>query len=111
MFLSVAQNVFEGKVQRVIQHRLPGVDAADVLGVGASDLGAAMKKKYADQVDAILDSYNAGLQTVFLMGVVFACVSIVAIPLMEWRSVKRKEEVTPKPAQNAEGASDTEKAA
>ncbi|OAA76741.1 sulfate permease 2 [Akanthomyces lecanii RCEF 1005] len=111
VFLSVAQNVFEGKVQRVIQHTLPGVDAADVLGVGASDLGAAMKKKYPDQVDAILDSYNAGLQTVFLMGVVFACVSIVAIPLMEWRSVKRKEEVAPKPAQNAEGASDTEKAA
>lgn len=98
-------------MQRVIQHTLPGVDAADVLGVGASDLGAAMRKKYPEQVDAILDSYNDGLGAVFLMGVVFACVSIVAIPLMEWRSVKKKEEAAPKPAQNNEGASDAEKAA
>ncbi|OAA60827.1 sulfate permease 2 [Cordyceps fumosorosea ARSEF 2679] len=98
VFISVAQNVFQGKVQDVIRQSLPDVDPADVLGVGASDLGVAMGRKYPDKLGAILDSYNDGLRSVFLISVVLACVSIVSLPLMEWRSVKSTE----KPAQDGE---------
>ncbi|ATY62230.1 sulfate permease 2 [Cordyceps militaris] len=90
VFLSVAQNVFQGTLLRVIQQTLPDVDPAEVLGVGASELGAAMQIKYPDRVGAILDAYNEGLRSVFLVSVVFACVGSLAVPLMEWRCVKKK---------------------
>lgn len=107
VFLSVAQNVFEGKLQTVIKHDLPSVNPADVLGVGASDLAISLQKLYPDQLHAILDSYNEGLRAVFLISVIFTCASALSLPFMEWRNVKKK--AAAKPAETSENEVDAEK--
>lgn len=89
IFLSVAQNSFEGKLQSIIRHEIPSVNPADVLNVGASELGDAMRLKYPNQVDAILDAYNRGLRSVFIMAVILACLGALGLPFMEWRTVKK----------------------
>lgn len=89
VFLSVAQNSFESKMQSIIRHDIPSVNPEDVLNVGASELGDAMRLKYPSQVDAILDAYNRGLRSVFIMAVIFACLGALGLPFMEWRSVKK----------------------
>lgn len=111
IFLSVAQNIFEGKVQSIVVKTLPGVNPADVLGVGASDLGAAMRKKYPGQADAILDAYNEGLRSVFLISVIFACAGSVSLPFMEWRSVKKDKQsaATKSPEKGSDAPVEAEK--
>lgn len=111
VFLSVAQNVFEGRLQSVLRSKLPDVNPADVLGVGAADVGRAMREKYPQQTDGILDAYNEGIRSVFLTSLIFACLAVFGIPFMEWHSVKKAKQAPVEDGQKAAEAGEAEKTA
>lgn len=92
LFLSVAQNVFRGKIQSEIRSRVPGVNPDDVLDIGASDLISAMGAKYPQQLESILTAYNYAIKSVFTISLALACMSVIGSAAMEWRSVKKKKQ-------------------
>ncbi len=95
LFLSVAQNIFQGKIKSEIRSSVPGVDPDVVLDTGASDLIPAMRAKYPQQLDGILTAYNHALTSVFTISLVLACMSVIGAGAMEWRSVKKKKQAAP----------------
>lgn len=92
VFLSVAENVFQTQVVKQLHQIVPSVDPEIVLHTGASQLHAAMRAEYPDEVDGILKAYNNALQQVFLIAVVLACLTVFGLVGMEWKSLKKAKE-------------------
>ncbi|KAK3946004.1 major facilitator superfamily domain-containing protein [Diplogelasinospora grovesii] len=90
VFLCAAQNIFQSHLVSEIEQNAPGVSPAAVIHLGAAQLGLTLQALgYSlDDIDTILDAYNAALKRVWLMMVVLSCVSVLAATAMEWRNVK-----------------------
>ena len=89
VFLAISQSIFQNRVVTQMHKLVPEVDPAVVLGTGASDLHAMINERYPQYRDEILQVYNNGIQQVFLIGLVLACVTIFGAVGMEWKSVKK----------------------
>ncbi|KAJ9150791.1 Major facilitator superfamily transporter [Pleurostoma richardsiae] len=90
IFLSVCQNVFQEKLLHELESRVPAADPAVVIAHGASGLKSAMGDIYPkDVVDGILRAYSDAMQNIWIISVVLACLSILGVMLVEWKSVKK----------------------
>ena len=90
IFLSVGQNVFQDRLVRTLQERVPRVDPKVVIDSGAADLAQTMSKLYPQDVQGILVAYAEAIRAVFLVALVLSCLSIFGSALCEWKSVKKE---------------------
>ncbi|KIH87846.1 MFS aflatoxin efflux pump [Sporothrix brasiliensis 5110] len=84
IFVSVGQNVLDAQlIQRLAG--IPGLDAASILGSGATSLTHLPD----DIKPVVLVAYNEALRKVFQIGLIMVCLTIIGALSIEWRSVKK----------------------
>ena len=88
VFVSVGQNVFRNCLVRNLREKAPGVDAAKVLGAGAT-----MVRKVVDEKDLgrVLLAYNDAITETFYVGVAMAALSTLGTLGVQWLSVKGRD--------------------
>lgn len=89
IFLSVAENIFQERLIAELHAFVSEVNPEVVIAAGANGLVASMQKVYPQFIQPILESYAKALQSVFIIPLVMACVSMFGSALMEWRSVRK----------------------
>lgn len=90
IFLSVAENIFQTQLVSQLRKLVPEIDPHDIINTGASSLRQVIEAKFPQYLTAILTAYNNAIRHVFLLSVIFACLSAVPDAFMEWVSpVKR----------------------
>ena len=88
IFVSVGQNVLDNQLLRRFS-KLPGVNPALVTKNGAT----ALLKELPPHLRArALADYNASLRVVFQIGLILACITVVANASLEWKNIKKKGE-------------------
>ncbi|PHH89544.1 hypothetical protein CDD83_5803 [Cordyceps sp. RAO-2017] len=88
VFVAVGENVLGNQlVQRL--SGLPGFDPSLVTSGGATSLLDALPP---DARRAGLEAYNESLRTVFRVGLIPSCLSVLGAASFEWLSVKKKPE-------------------
>ena len=89
LFISVAQNVFAGRLlSGLAALRLPGMEPAALLAAGATGFRPLVP---ADALDAVVEVYNSAVAQAFVVSVALAAVGVVGAAAVEWRSVKAKK--------------------
>ncbi|EXJ80874.1 hypothetical protein A1O3_07161 [Capronia epimyces CBS 606.96] len=89
VFVSVAQNVLDTQ----LLHRLAAIPG---LGRGVDLISSAGATSLLDSVPTnllptVLSAYNDALRSVFEIGLVLACLAVLGVASLEWRSVLREE--------------------
>ncbi|OGM45861.1 MFS toxin efflux pump [Aspergillus bombycis] len=84
LWISVANNVFANCLARNVAG-IAGVDARDVVSVGATALREVVS---AEQLALILPGYNSAVVNAFYVGVACACATGIGALTMEWKSMK-----------------------
>jgi MFS family permease len=92
IFISVGQNVFQNQFEQAIHLEDSSMDIAEVLAAGTTTL---RKNLPAQQLPAVLRSYNAAITQAFYVGVALAAISLLGTIALEWKSVKRARDTTP----------------
>lgn len=85
--VAVGQSIFTNRLLASLAIYAPGVDAARVLNVGASELRPAFS---TSELPGVLKSYMAGLNAAFAAGIVFAGLALIAAFLPEWKKIHGK---------------------
>lgn len=89
LFICVAQNVFQNKlISNVAAANVAGLNAADVVKVGATQVRDLIPKQF---LPVVLEAYNAALTNTFYVAVGLSALSIVGAVFMPWNSVKGKK--------------------
>lgn len=91
VFVSVAENVLAGELVRRLAS-LPGFDSRLVTQGGATALLAGLP---AGLRETALAAYNEALRSVFRIGLVLACLAVLGMVGLEWRSVLEKKGESP----------------
>ncbi|RSL61000.1 hypothetical protein CEP54_006415 [Fusarium duplospermum] len=86
IFVQVAQNVFTNQLSKEIQGA--GVDAAIVLGVGATELRDSVPAVHLPEV---LGAYSKALTNTWYVSVAMAVLSLIPALFIPWKSVKDKK--------------------
>ncbi|RSL74776.1 hypothetical protein CEP53_000057 [Fusarium sp. AF-6] len=86
IFVQVAQNVFTNQLSKEI--RSAGVDAAIVLGVGATELRDSVPSVHLPEV---LVAYSKALTNTWYVSVAMAVLSLIPALFIPWKSVKDKK--------------------
>ncbi|CAI7601261.1 unnamed protein product [Penicillium glandicola] len=92
VFISVGQNIFQNQFAHVMHMEDPSVDVATVLSAGTTTL---RKHLPAEQLPAVLKSYNSAITQAFYVGVALAALSSIGTVALEWKSVKKPRNTTP----------------
>lgn len=87
IFTSVGSNVLSTELLKRLAG-IPGVDPAEVLNQGATEL---TKSVGTEALPAVLEAYNGSLRKVFQVGLIMTCLTILGAAALEWRSVKAKK--------------------
>ncbi|POS77905.1 major facilitator superfamily transporter [Diaporthe helianthi] len=86
IFISVGQNVLNNELVKHLSG-VAGFDPASILDAGATTL-----TRLAEPLrTTVLVAYNESLGTVFQVGLVMTCLTILGGASLEWRSVKSKQ--------------------
>jgi hypothetical protein len=85
IWVSAAQAGFANKLVQALAEKIPGVDVARVVGVGATEYRHLYP---ADVVPRILDSYMEGVTVVFIIILVVSAASFPASLLTPWVNIK-----------------------
>ncbi|KAK7755302.1 hypothetical protein SLS62_002808 [Diatrype stigma] len=85
IFTSVGQNLLTSRLISQISD-IPGIDPAQVVSEGASDLLTTVPSRYQMQVK---EAYNTSVATIFLCGMGLALGAVVSSLFMEWKSIKK----------------------
>lgn len=94
VMVSVGQNLFEQRLSSTLATSAPGVNLQVVLSAGNEGLAEKMIAIYTPtQVQEILGAYNKSLDCVFLFALVLSCLSAVGSLGVEWRNIRRINEV------------------
>ena len=72
----------------------PGFDPSQLVNLGALQLRETFGAKYAD---AVIVAFNDALDSVFQVGMIVACLALVAALLVEWKSIKGMKMEKPAP--------------
>ncbi|KAG6001557.1 hypothetical protein E4U21_004097 [Claviceps maximensis] len=89
LFICVAQNVFQNKlVANIAGANIAGLDPAQVISVGATEVQTLIAKEY---LPVVLGAYNGAVTNTFYVSTAMACLSIVGAALVPWNSVKGKK--------------------
>ena len=84
--VSIGGNVFTTNLVSGLAN-IPNLNSSTVLNSGASELRRIVPTR---DIGVVLEAYNSGLTGSFMVGLVFACCSLVGALTMEWKSVKAK---------------------
>ncbi|KAI8070333.1 major facilitator superfamily domain-containing protein [Gongronella butleri] len=88
LFTSVSQNIFTNNlVKNIIDAGIP-IDPRVIISTGATELQRVLP---ATDLPAVIIAYNGALTKAFQVSMIMACLSILFVPLVEWKSVKGKE--------------------
>ena len=87
LFVSVANNIFNNKLLQNIAAQVPNVNPQQVVKAGATSLKFAVN---LEDLPAILLAYNGALVKTFQISLVLACISVLGVIFIEWKSVKGK---------------------
>ncbi|KAG5981239.1 hypothetical protein E4U55_003150 [Claviceps digitariae] len=89
LFICVAQNVFQNKlVSNIAAARIAGLDPAQVVSVGATEVQTLIAKEY---LPVVLEAYNGAVTNTFYVSAAMAALSVVGAALVPWNSVKGKK--------------------
>lgn len=105
IFISVGQNVLNNELLRNLSG-VAGFDASSILNAGATTLTHLAEPLRT----TVLLAYNEALRTVFRVGLIMTCLTILGAGSLEWRSVKSKKPGAKKdqaPSSAEEGAAAT----
>lgn len=103
VFVCIAQSVFTNNLVSNLS-LTPGVDAALVLGTGATDLWSVISS--AD-LPRVLSVYNTAIMKAFTVALAISCFSILPALGIEWKNVKGLKQGGPPAKRSSEGAEDT----
>lgn len=105
VFVAVGQNVFINKFTSGLE-RIPGIDPEKIANAGATELANAVPPQSRQRV---LEAYSNSLtHGVFFAATVVACLALPAALGMEWRNVKKNQQLIESPvAADGRTASDS----
>ncbi|OLN88004.1 putative HC-toxin efflux carrier TOXA 1 [Colletotrichum chlorophyti] len=83
IFISVAQNLFLSRIQRLTE-LIPGVDRTTML----NGFGFLRQSLTPEQLGIALQEYNAGLRSVFLLLLILSCLTVLGWLFLEWIPLK-----------------------
>ena len=84
--VSAAQSIFTNRLITNLPYDAPGVEPAQVLALGATELRAFFSPS---ELEGILRSYMAGLKASWAMGIGLAGIAVLASLLPERKSIKK----------------------
>ncbi|KAF2415860.1 putative efflux pump antibiotic resistance protein [Tothia fuscella] len=87
IFVSVCQGVLQSTLSTQLGQSIPGFDASAISHAGASDLAKLVPE---EQLPALLEAYNKGIDDVFYCALAVACLAFVASWFLKWKSVKKQ---------------------
>lgn len=100
LFINVGNNVLNSELLSGLSARaLPGVDAQEVLDLGATSFRTAVPAQY---VGAVVDVYSHAIQKTFEVGLIISCLSAIGACFIEWRSMKTRPKPSSPPSDNGE---------
>lgn len=85
IWISAAQAGFANQMLTVLPREAPGVNPAQVLATGASELRHVFD---ADQIDGIITAYMEGLRVPFAICIACACLSFIVAFTPKWDNIK-----------------------
>ncbi|KAG5914955.1 hypothetical protein E4U53_004567 [Claviceps sorghi] len=89
LFICVAQNVFQNKlVANVDAARVPGLHAAQVVSVGATEIQTLIAAEY---LPVVLEAYNGALTNTYYVSTAMGALSLIGAAIVPWNSVKGKK--------------------
>lgn len=89
LFTSVAQNRFANSlVQYIVRSGTLDLDPQVVIQTGATQIRAIIPPQ---EYPALLLGYNGALMKSFQVALIMACLTALALPFVEWKSVKGKQ--------------------
>ncbi|KAG5913417.1 hypothetical protein E4U42_001187 [Claviceps africana] len=89
LFICVAQNVFQNKlVANVEGAHVPGLHAAQVISVGATEVQTLIAAEY---LPVVLEAYNGAVTNSFYVSAAMGALSMVGAAFVPWNSVKGKK--------------------
>ncbi|KAF7553509.1 hypothetical protein G7046_g7087 [Stylonectria norvegica] len=89
VFISVGENVLANQLLNRLSG-IPGFDKSLVTSGGAISL---LDSVPAELRHTVLVAYNEALRKVFQVGLIVACLAVLGLATMEWRSVLKKPQV------------------
>jgi H+/gluconate symporter-like permease len=87
IFVSVGQNVLDNQLAK----RLAGISSITPQQTGTAGATGIFDIIPPQDHSAALEAYNKSLRVCFQVALILACISILGGLVMEWRSVKNKE--------------------
>ncbi|OGM45261.1 hypothetical protein ABOM_006457 [Aspergillus bombycis] len=92
IFVSVGQNIFSNRIITGMRAQVPELDPSIVLQSGATDLRRTVMQAASGRtgtvVTRVLEIYNNAIVQTFVVALALACVSILCVMGVEWRSLK-----------------------
>jgi hypothetical protein len=102
IFVSIAETVFTGElVKRIKAMGLTGLDPQQLISVGATQFRSIIP---AEDLDQVLEAYNASLVRTYRVGLIMACLSVIGPLGMKWVNVKKAK--TPSPQEDTQTPGD-----
>ena len=85
IFISAAQAGFANKMLKVLPELAPGVNPAQVIATGASEIRKVFD---AEQVPGIISAYMEGLRVPFAISIACACISFIVSFAPRWEHIR-----------------------
>ena len=86
IFVSVGENVLGNQLVKRLSG-VPGFNPNLVTSGGATSLLSSLA---ADQRGVVLVAYNEALRTVYQIGLILACLAVLGLAVLEWKSVLKQ---------------------
>ncbi len=86
VFVAVGENVLGSQLVKKLSG-VPGFDPSLVISGGATTLINSMP---AEQKGTVLIAYNESLRTVFQVGLILSCLTVLGAVLLEWKSILKQ---------------------
>lgn len=85
VFITVAQTLLQGQLDKKITQYLPNIDSEQL-----SNSGAASIRKYVtdDNMSLVLDAYNDSMRSIWYLALAMGAASLVIGFAFEWKNVK-----------------------
>jgi len=96
IFLSVAQNLFEQRLDKNLAG-ISGLNARNITSNGATELRKVVPLQ---ELPVVLVAYNDAIKRTFILATIMGALVIIGALLMEWRSVLKKQGPTSNPNPN-----------
>ncbi|KAL1599680.1 hypothetical protein SLS60_007483 [Paraconiothyrium brasiliense] len=99
VFVSVGENVLANQLLKRLSW-IPGFDRALITSGGATTFLDALPAEYHESA---LVEYNESLRKVFQIGLIIACLAVLGVASLEWKSVKKPQQGASKEQNRKEG--------